>query len=188
MHIPCTYMPAYAMHTPYTYIYHAHTHTHIPSYTHTYASCTYVYARYTYACTHMRTTGIPCTHIPCTYMPIHTHTCTMLTELFFKLWNLVPEMWRPRWASPHGEWEQPWSPIGVDLGHGKKSHDGEARLDLAKWHAFNCVCVCIHAIIQLTAVCALLPCRELKGWTQVFQLSRLPGPVVQYCFSGGIGA
>lgn len=75
----------------------------------------------------------------------------------------------------------------MDLRHGKKSHDGEARLDLAKSHVFNCVCVCMHAIRQLTAVCALLPRCELKGWTQVFQLSRLPGPMVQYCFSGGIG-
>lgn len=45
----------------------------------------------------------------------------------------------------------------------------------------------MHAIGQLRAVGALLQSCELKGWTQVFQPSRLTGPEVQYCFSGGIG-
>lgn len=107
----------------------------------------HVYVRYTYACTHMHTTCIPCTHIYYVHICLYIHTNAPYSRNFFLVVKPCPRNVATQVSIP------PWGvraalvtlSHGVDLSHGKKSHDGEACLDLAKSHVFNCVYVCMHA-------------------------------------------
>lgn len=154
----------------------------------------HVYVRYTYACTHMHTTCIPCTHIYYVHICLYIHTNAPYSRnFFFNCGTLSPKCGDP------GEHPPMWSESSSSHLLGWISAM-ERKVMMVKlvwiWLShmsltvFVCACMPLsprEVRGQLRAVGALLPHCELKGWTQVFQLSHLPGPVAQYCFSGVLG-
>lgn len=183
IHIPCTY-----------------THSHIPSYTHTLlvhtsASCTYMFMSDTHMPAHICIQHAYHAHTYTMYIYAYTYTQMHHTHgIFFLIVKPCPRNVATQVSIP---------PMGSESSSGHllgwiSAMERKVMMVKLVWiwlshmslTVFVCACMPLsprEVRGQLRAVGALLPHCELKGWPQVFQLSHLPGPVVQHCFSGVLG-